>query len=145
MRIYFAAPFARQVELRDVAKEYEAAGHTITASWLYEPVLDADDPAREWGLKVRALEDDWDVAHSDAVVLFTDGPQITHGGMHVEVGLAIARGIPVYVNGPKVNVFHRHPLVHDISELDRGEIVGYTQRYFGEWDFVAPDDLVAPI
>ena len=51
---------------------------------------------------------------SDAVVVFTDTPSTT-GGRHVEVGIALAHRIPVFIIGPRENVFHYPSDVHQYS------------------------------
>jgi len=54
-----------------------------------------------------AAEDIADVQSADMMIAFTEEPRscASRGGRHVELGMAIAYGIPVTIIGPRENLF----------------------------------------
>lgn len=63
--------------------------------------MDATD---EWVLRACASNSFLDLERADAVLLFTDVPSTT-GGFHAELGMALMARKPVYLHGPRGNVF----------------------------------------
>jgi nucleoside 2-deoxyribosyltransferase len=107
-RLYFAASFADTENRRALAKLVEGMSggyYEVTSSWLNEPPIKAESEHADWEKRARANEDQLDIDRSDAVVVFT-ATDSTSGGLHWETGYAVGRGIPVYLVGPKRNVFH---------------------------------------
>jgi hypothetical protein len=103
--VYVAASFksAEAVRgLRDDLQDYV----NITSSWCDEPPLVKDD-YREAPIQARyrANEDLLDIERSSIVAIFT-GITSTTGGLHVELGLALAMKKRVCIVGPRINVFH---------------------------------------
>ena len=85
MRIYLAARYRRQGELRRRAEELSALGHEVTARWIHgfhRAAGGLDDPL--WP-KI-AQEDVDDVAAADAVVCFLESNGGGGGGRHAEFG-----------------------------------------------------------
>lgn len=102
MRIYLAARFGRQAELREYRSQLQALGHTVLSRWLDE------DPSQETDLSVwraRAVDDLEDIRRCEVMLSFTDG-EPARGGRHVETGIAIERGMRLVVIGPVEHVFH---------------------------------------
>tara|TARA_Y100000310_G_scaffold339889_1_gene433991 strand:- start:807 stop:1202 length:396 start_codon:yes stop_codon:yes gene_type:complete len=105
-KIYFSGSFDARDQIKLRATEFAARSlGIVTSNWLREPEVRVEDGREDWVLRARANEDRIDVERSDALVVFTDTPSTT-GGRHVEVGIALAHRIPVYVIGPQENVFH---------------------------------------
>ena len=108
MKIYLAARYSRQAELRGYADQLRAAGFDVTATWLdcNEASDAAGTPA---SLRAWAEQDLADVQRSEALIAFTepDDAPVSSGGRHVEMGYALALGVPVYVVGPPENIFCR--------------------------------------
>jgi hypothetical protein len=54
-----------------------------------------------------AAEDLDDISESDYLIAFTESAGTGHsrGGRHVELGFALALGIPVHIIGPRENIF----------------------------------------
>jgi hypothetical protein len=108
MKVYLAAQFARQAELRIHREELEAVGVPVTSTWLDEQHIDNDTEK----YRRNAEKDLWDIEMSDALVLFTGHPyhgsvdEIARGGRHVETGFALAKGLEVIICGPLENIFH---------------------------------------
>lgn len=131
MKIYLAAAWSRQQEIREFAPELEAQGHEITSRWLYEkPAPVGQD--RERHLRETAFIDIEDVRRADILVRFTD--EITQlgydsntpiarvglvsGARMFEFGLAWSEGIPVVVVGGIQNVFDRLPNVVHLPDKE---------------------------
>jgi hypothetical protein len=110
VRIYLAARYRRQGELRRRAEELSALGHEVTARWIHgfhRAAGGLDDPL--WP-KI-AQEDVDDVAAADAVVCFLESNGGGGGGRHAEFGMALALGKRTIVVGQPENLFHTLPSV----------------------------------
>jgi nucleoside 2-deoxyribosyltransferase len=110
MKIYIAACFGQQAEVREKADQLTQAKHVCTSSWRYlKPLGDGGSDAG--GVKFasaylqRALQDLRDLEASDLLVLLA-GQVSTTGGKHFEVGYAVASGKQVVIIGSPENVFH---------------------------------------
>ena len=112
MNIYFAAAWGRRAEIQGYAMEARAIGHVVTSTWLILPPDAEHIPANNLVAGyagVRCLDD---LTGSDLLVLFTEHPGSTtnaHGGRHWEAGYALARNIPIWIVGPRENLFCYHP------------------------------------
>jgi len=114
MKVYLAARFDRQAEMRERRAELVAAGHVVTSSWLDLPPPATDDPHRTpWLLRMCALMDLRALVVSDVLVAFAERESATwqSGGRHVEFGYALAVGVPVILVGEVENIFHHLPQV----------------------------------
>lgn len=112
-RIYLAARYSRNPEMREVRDRLEAAGHEVTSRWIdqhggeleesFTPEKLAVDP----GFCARyARKDIDDLMAADVVVSFTGKGGGGKGGRHVEFGVAYALGKACVLVGPRENVFH---------------------------------------
>lgn len=122
MRIYLAARYDRQAEMREWREALVAAGHEVVSSWLDGPAPDAEDRLDDDVQARWAQVDMVDLRNADALITATEEPSVgyTTGGRHVELGLALAWGKRVYLVGPEENAFHHLPEVtqhHDLPEL----------------------------
>lgn len=77
-------------------------GHEISSRWLFEPFLQTQDYT-EAAREAIARMDYEDVVASDALLLVA-GPDRYSGGKFVEVGIAVARDIPVTILGRRENM-----------------------------------------
>lgn len=100
-RVYLAAPYRRQAELREYARKIASAGYNVVSSWLW--VDDGENPGSE-----RAAKDYHDLLKADTLVAFTEPPEsdASRGGRHVEFGIALAHNKRLILVGPLENVFH---------------------------------------
>lgn len=107
MKIYIAACFIQQPEVREKALELEALGHTCVSTWRYETPTGGvgSEPEFEKQFRNAAEIDLDDVKRADMLVLLT-GQVSLSGGKHVETGYAIALEKRVVRVGPCENVFH---------------------------------------
>ena len=124
MIIYLAARYSRHVELQSVRADLEKLGHTVTSRW-----INGDHQISDVGLSAQAkegerirfaMEDYHDLCAASAIVAFTESPRATNsrGGRHVELGIALGRGMKVIVVGPRENVFCCLPCVEWFENYD---------------------------
>lgn len=111
-KIYLAAKFARQDEMKKVREILSEAGFEVTSRWLDEITMDAKtvtpgDFKAELNEHV-ALVDLVDIRRADAFLTFTEpnGSQNKGGGRHWEMGYAYAMGKRIIAIGEKEIVFH---------------------------------------
>lgn len=111
MKIYLAARYSRREELCGYRTQLEALGHTVTGRW-----LNGNHQIDDQGLSVEAkrsererfaTEDRDDVLAAEMLIAFTEEPRSSNsrGGRHVELGIALGRGMRVAIVGPRENVF----------------------------------------
>ncbi len=118
MRVYLAAGFGGQEDVRALAYHLRERGIIPTSSWLSEPVLkhDNEEEHRRW-MRGLANEDVEDIRRADGVVELTYWPSQT-GGRHTELGIAIGMTVAgqrrkmVVVGVEEENIFqHRAEVV----------------------------------
>jgi nucleoside 2-deoxyribosyltransferase len=79
-------------------------GHIVTSRWIEEEIPETDfNTARSHRAGIKDFQD---IDMAWVVLLFTNPPSTT-GGMHVEMGYAMARRRTVIVIGPYTNIFQR--------------------------------------
>lgn len=110
---YICARFGRQAEARLFSKKLEMLGHTITSTWVDQVELEMyrDSDPRVW--ERAAVKDVHEVMESDALIYLSEVEENEwgRGGRHVEFGVALGLEIPIFVIGPKENLFHFCPRV----------------------------------
>lgn len=124
MRIYLASRYSRLDELQAVRRELHSMGHVVTSRWLngeHQAENDRLEPGAE--AERFAYEDLKDVLRAELVISFTEKPRTTssRGGRHVEFGVALGRGIPVWIIGPRENVFHCISDVHQFGSFEQAK------------------------
>jgi len=128
VRIYLAARYSRNAEMRDVRDDLVVMGHTVTSRWIdlhkgstdyltsealavlqhsFTPEFLAENPTLAFQYARADLDD---LSDADACISFTCGTG-GKGGRHVEFGAAWALGKALYIVGPRENVFHTLPTV----------------------------------
>jgi len=103
LAVYLSASTARLIELRGYARDLTAEGFKVVSSWLWAAGRPAGDAA------LRDLED---LRGADALLAVTSprGASLQgRGGRHVELGVAIERGLAVVVLGESEHIFHGLP------------------------------------
>lgn len=115
MKIYLAAKYGRRAEIAEYARQANAAGLTVTSTWLYRSEdLQSDtdavsarlaDDARDW-----SLSDLEDIRAADVLVCFADDKHV-RGGKHFETGYAYAIGKRIVIVGAPELTFHRLPFI----------------------------------
>ena len=111
MKIYIAAAYQRQEEMRRIRQELRLMGHAVTSRWLDQKSATvfgwtvADIEKGLYEVQEQARRDIEDITAAQAVFSFTDG-DLARGGRHVEFGIAIALGKRLWVIGPREHIFH---------------------------------------
>jgi nucleoside 2-deoxyribosyltransferase len=112
MKIYLAGAYTSRQRLAAIAQELRTNGTRIQVDTVW--LLDEYENANPFECAAVDLRD---IKSADMLLLFTD-TNGTRGGMYVELGIALAKGIPVIIVGPYTNVFTRIcRRVDSISEL----------------------------
>ena len=115
--VYIAAPFDWRVKARRARAVLEAKGITSTSTWIDNHLEEEDviTPEAKWR---EAKCDLLDVHRADEFVLL-NGPS-TSGGLHVELGFALANGKKIWLVGKPSTIFHYHPnitIVENVEEI----------------------------
>ncbi len=109
MKIYLAARFSRQLELRGYADQIRTLGHGVTSRWLGQDDESTYEELTPEGCRKCGEHDVEDVERAHILISFTEPvgiPNTSRGGRHVELGIAIGQRKLIYAVGPKENVFH---------------------------------------
>jgi len=120
MRVYLAAPYQQKDQINIYAAQLRAGGIEVTSSWLEEthkPTIQMDELTSAEHLEY-AVRDVADIRKAKIFVLFTDPTKtVFRAGRHVEFGIAVERGMPIYVVGAEFeNIFHHLPKVLHFTE-----------------------------
>jgi len=128
--IYIAGPFDQRDQAKLVKDALEKEGHVVTSTWITSH-LDALDEIDPETAEREALHDLLAIRRADLVV-FLNG-QSTSGGMHVEMGYAIAAGKPILLVGEPTSIFHHLKSVRVINGLGNliPVILDAITRYYG--------------
>lgn len=125
MKVYLAAKFERQKDMRSVRDFLVSDGHEVTSRWI--DVEHESDEAHTVTDEMRieyAHMDIEDVLKADALVAFSDPRSApgSGGGRHVEFGIALQAGKDIIVVGPKgEHIFH---WCQDVIHVDdEGELL----------------------
>jgi len=109
---------------RDYARllklELERIGHECTSRWISSDHKFGTSDYSDEERRQLALMDEEDVRRAtDGLILLAEMPgHFVPGGKHVETGMAITLGHPVYVVGRRENVFHWHPSVTVFADTE---------------------------
>ena len=117
IKVYVAGSFDHAKEINTFADILRRTpGVEITSHWLQEPPLDQHDyELAQWHARVRCNEDVIDLERSDVLVLVSWWPS-TKGGMHAELGMAIAHRMPILLVGPEQNFFYNWSYVKRVDD-----------------------------
>jgi hypothetical protein len=121
MKIYLAAAFSRQAEMKQVAFQLIGRGFEVTSQWL------TNTPGVIKGKKARmqdAFMDINDLREADILVRFSDDltkdsipAKLGSGARMFEFGMAWERGMPIVVVGGRQNIFDSLPNVTHVADL----------------------------
>ena len=118
MKIYLAARYSRNDEMRGVRDVLEALGHKVTSRWidqhggnLPESIVAEKLNAEPGECSKYAFIDLQDLKAADTVISFTSAGGGGKGGRHIEFGVALGLGKDVIIVGPRENVFHTLPQI----------------------------------
>ncbi len=125
MKIYLAARYSRNPEMREVRDRLVSKGHEVTSRWIdthggtleksFTPEYLASNP--EFCSTFAQIDVD-DLVAADVVVSFTGNGGGGKGGRHVEFGLGAALNKELIIVGPRENVFHCLPQVSVVNNAE---------------------------
>jgi len=126
MRIYVAGRFGRYERCRTLIDRLSAAGHEITHDWTrneefgadgHPLAADAGDVSIPASTQARLACDDLEgCATADLFVMIADEPLC---GALIEMGAALANGVPCWVIAPwRWTIFWGHPLASVVDDED---------------------------
>src|SRR5271170_398584 len=120
MKVYLAGMFSTIATRKAQAAELRALGIEVTSRWIDETVphnVSMKDVPDEYH-RETSQADIQDILNADAFIMFVpsameliEAPVLnsSRGGRHFEMGFAYALNKPIFVCGPKENVFHHLP------------------------------------
>jgi hypothetical protein len=115
MKVYLAAAYERNPEMRVIRDQLVQLGHEVTSRWIDQHGGEDLAPIEGVGLNTSpgvyvkfAYKDLDDVDAAETVVHFTGGGR---GGRHTEFGYALARGKALVLVGEREHVFHSLPSI----------------------------------
>jgi nucleoside 2-deoxyribosyltransferase len=121
MKVYIAARYSQKEEMKQVAALLRDKKIEVMSSWLLEPhpPCTTMDQVSEDDLRGYAQRDLEDIEAADVMLLFTVDPLIptVRGGRHVETGYCTCLKKPIYIVGPRENIFHYLPQVKQYSDI----------------------------
>jgi hypothetical protein len=94
MRTYIATSFKCKEDFRNLKALLEAAGHSVVHDWSLDDIAGREGMEKEIYLMDCALACMEGVAHAEVFILLA---RPNMGGAFVELGLAMASGIPIVV------------------------------------------------
>ena len=119
-KVYIAAPWRDKTKMPEIARQVEAAGHTITHKWWLVEDVPEDTRSME-DSKEQALDDVYGVMSADLMILINSAKS---EGKSLEQGVAIADGKDIIAVGKlgefSKNVFHYLENYHWVDTLQEG-------------------------
>ena len=122
MKIYLAAAFSRQGEMKRIAAQLIGYGFEVTSRWL------TNTPGVIKGKRNRmedAFMDVEDLRRADLLVRFSDDltkeripSRLGSGARMFEFGMAWERGMPIVVVGGRQNIFDSLPNVTHVTDMN---------------------------
>ena len=116
-----------QIEAKELMLELIKLGHEITSRWITEDTKFHKSQkaySDEERMHISLLDEEDVRKAEDGLILISEktGRNVP-GGKHVETGIALGLGRPIYVIGRKENIFHWHPKVKIFK--DNQEFIQY--------------------
>ena len=112
MRIYIAARYDRREQMQGLLRAIEEIGHRVTSRWIRDSFAGVPD-------EICAGVDESDIDEAEALVAFSEPRgHLSHGGRHVEFGIALALNKRLFLVGDRENVFHHHPSVEQFKDVN---------------------------
>lgn len=121
MKVYLAACFEQQEEVRSKAVDLQSMGIECTSRWRFE--VDPPGGSTEEFKNRCASYDLEDIRRADVFLLLTNKTS-TRGGKHVETGYALALGKPIVLcGGRRENVFHSLTGITHANDWDEARAI----------------------
>lgn len=131
MKVYCAGKYQERQAIRKIMDYIESLGHEITHDWTcHEAKIASEGEGEgtvfvygEWlyksELREQSLDDENGVDDADCIVVYAVNAH-KYAGTCTEIGIAIGKGIPVYIIGENLghNIFIYHPLVQVFEKME---------------------------
>ncbi len=120
MKIYLASGFHYRFVLRKVAEKLEAQGHAVVSSWIWiDERPDRGSALYEAFAKRVAARNRFELQEAEALIVDSWGISTqNHGGVHTELGIALALHKAIYLVGPRSNTFHWLPEITQFMDWE---------------------------
>ena len=123
LSFYIAASYPRKEEARALAALLVQLHFRNKARWLVMESIGYAQGIDKVSYELAEI-DFADVIASDLFIQIT-GDNLSRGGRHTELGMALALGKPILILGPKEQVFHHHPNVRLFTDSE-ALVIGVT-------------------
>jgi len=127
MKFYVAGSWKDRNRCKELMGFLESLGHTITTDWTETdaPVSFDDNPFDDTSKipfkRDCAVRDTHGAQECDVFIVLGDG-DFKYGGALVELGIAIASGIAIWLVGDKImrknHIFYYHPLIKRFDTVE---------------------------
>lgn len=116
MKIYVAGKYSDRDRVRYIHQNLKEMGHEITVDWTNHDIYPNDATAER--LSQFAQDDVRGVKEADLYIGLMTIP-FEYKGAWVEMGLALGKGIPIYIIGNAGDscIFMHHPLVWKFADI----------------------------
>lgn len=122
MKIYIAGPAPHRAYIDGIRAHLERHGHQVVSTWHSERDTSYAPATLESRMPGCATKDYNEVMSCDALMCMSlEG---TRGGMHTELGLALAWDKIIFLIGDRTQVFHWHHRVNVYKDL-----TSWTQKH----------------
>lgn len=139
MRVYLAAPWIIRDQMEPIAKQLEDHGFELTHKWW--TVEDLTESQRTSALLAEQATADFVGVHNADFILVINSSKSE--GKAVEQGIALAKGIPIYIVGERgamsANVFHYlenyrwHSTVESaVTAMCKAVVTAYAKRTYAK-------------
>lgn len=119
-RIYVAASFEQREAVRELYKQLQAAGHTITADWTtHKELADLKSEDERETLKRQYVMEDTNGVMSASVYALLVGDRKSTGA-HIELGIALGARVKhiCLIGKPDMNqLFYSHPDITILPDI----------------------------
>ena len=105
MIFYLASNWDSKSRLQPIARDLRRLGHTVTSTWLDEDEAQNFD-ALTLDQQLAYAHRDFDEIDAAQVLILDTLEQSLTGGREVEVGYALRCFLPIWLVGPRRNIFH---------------------------------------
>lgn len=113
MKVYIAGPACEKDYVCHVKLLLQQSGFTVVSTWADQRDVGYEDPGVTERLAGAAVQDFKEVASCDLLLILSMTG--SRGGMHSELGIALALDKELILIGQRTQVFHYH---HKVRQYD---------------------------
>jgi hypothetical protein len=119
MKFYVASKYENAQAVREAITRLTNLGHVVTHDWTKSEAWDWNEPgATEKYAPICSIADVKGVMNANILIVLTHNYQMMIGA-HVELGIGLAMGIPIYIVGKQPrNIFSFHPNITRVETFE---------------------------